>query len=129
LFGVGSWGLLGLGFALPWLVLTILASQRAASQTKDVQRALDEAWRTAARDLVIASKNGITAADLAERMGLDQTAAENLVAEVSIDDAVRSRMTDDGRIIVAPVEGLRIDTGPAQPALDPLEEKFAALEA
>ena len=125
-----TWGLLGgLVFGVPWVVLGVLAVARAKGKTAEVRRLLDEAWRSAARDLVHASQDGITARDLATRMGIDEATAENLIAEVSIDDSVRSRMTDDGRIVVAPVEGLRIDTAPTQPALDPLEEKFAALEA
>jgi hypothetical protein len=133
LLGGGSWGMLGgIVFGLPWVVLAILSMSRAGAKTQELKQALDEAWRTAARDVAMASKDGITGADLARQMGLDATTAENLVAELSIDDAMRARMTDDGRIVVAPLEGLRIDTSASAStpsALDPLEEKFAALEA
>lgn len=135
LLGGGSWGMFGgVVFGLPWVVLAILSLGKARGKTEDVKRALDQAWRMAARDIAMASESGITAADLARQMGLDQAAAENLVAELSIDDTMRSRMTDDGRIVVAPLEGLRIDTSASAAAstpsaLDPLEEKFAALEA
>lgn len=124
----------GVAMVLPWVILALVARQKAKGETKNLTRALDDAWISAARDVVVQSE-GVTASGIGEALGLEESKAEELLAELSVDDELRSRVTEDGRLVLAPSTMVRIDakaTGAgktvAADATDPLEERFAALE-
>lgn len=121
----------GVAMVLPWVILALVARQKAKGETKNLTHALDEAWKSAARDVVVQS-DGVTASGIGEALGLEESKAEELLAELSVDDGLRSRVTDDGRLVLAPSTMVRIDaeaTGAGKTiSADPLEERFAALE-
>ncbi len=121
----------GVAMVLPWVILALVARQKAKGETTNLTRALDEAWKSAARDVVVQS-DGVTASGIGEALGLEESKAEELLAELSVDDDLRSRVTDDGRLVLAPSTMVRIDaeaTGAGKTiSADPLEERFAALE-
>jgi hypothetical protein len=130
IFSAGfGWALTG-AFALgPLLLLLVLAITRSKGKTQEIQKALDRAWTSAARDVVLSEKGGIALPDLAARLGLAEAHAERIAAELSVDNQIASRVSDDGRLILEGTTGVRIDPGstPEVPA-DPLEARFAELE-
>lgn len=136
IFGAGlTWAISGMALAAPFVVLALAGFARSKGKAGDVQTALQQAWKSAARDLILAHPNGITTKRLAEMLPMSEDAVEQLAAELSVDNEVSSRVTDDGRLLLqgsgAPT-GMRIDAG-ASPGVDaafgdPLEERFAELE-
>lgn len=135
IFGAGlTWAISGMALAAPFLALALAGFARSKGKKADVQTALAEAWRSAARDLILAHPNGVTSKRLAEMLPMSEEQVEALAAELSVDNEVASRVTDDGRLLLMPSapSGLRIeaDAGPDREAeyADPLEERFAELE-
>ncbi len=143
----------GLGFAaaLPFLLLAFTAIAKSRARTQDIQRAIDQAWKSAARDVVLASPDGITARQLSQQLPVPEQAAETILAELSVDDMLQSRVTDDGKLQFSASTAARIEVdtqaakGRAQltqaerhalgtaktqygDAEDELEERFEALE-
>ncbi|MEM1032900.1 MAG: hypothetical protein AAGN82_21320 [Myxococcota bacterium] len=122
----------GISMALPWILLAAVGYVKAKGETKNLEARLSEAWRSAARDVVAARPSGVTASGLAETLQLDEAKAEEILAELSIDDMLQSRITDEGGLVLAPSTMLRIDqgaTGGSKTVVgDPLEERFLALE-
>jgi len=121
----------GVAMVLPWVVLALVARHKAKGESKSLERSLDEAWKSAARDVVM-ENDGVTASGIGEALGLEESKAEALLAELSVDDALQSRVTEDGRLVLAPSTMVRVDAGATGAgktiAADPLEERFAALE-
>jgi len=142
---------LGIAAALPFLLLAFTALGKNKTRTEDIQRAVDAAWKSAARDLVLASPEGLTAKQLSKKLPLSVQAAETLLAELSVDDMLQSRVTDDGKLQFSASAAARIqidaEAGAAGAKLtsaerhqmgkaktlvdagdDELEERFEALE-
>jgi hypothetical protein len=141
LFGLAGTAF-GAAAALPFIVVALVALGQARGKSAELTRAVGEAWKSAARDVVMQSKQGVTSEQLAAALAVSPAGAETLLTELAVEDAFRSEVTDDGRLIVAPgaALSLRIDTD-AQGAgktvvgetlvadsADPLEARFAELE-
>ncbi len=136
IFGVGvAWAATGLALAAPFLAVAIAGIARSKAKDGEVERALGEAYRSAARDLILAQPNGITTRELAAMLPLSEDEVEQLAAELSVESLVSSRVTEDGQLLLqaasgaSPAPGPRIDVGAVDPHADPLEERFAELEA
>jgi hypothetical protein len=113
----------------PMVLLLLVALSRVKNKTGEIQKALDQAWTGAARQLVLASKNGIAVPDLAERLGMTEADAERIAAQLTVDNQVSSRVSDDGRLVLEGTTGIRIDADEGgSPMADPLEARFAELE-
>jgi hypothetical protein len=121
--GVLFW-IVGIVLSVPFLLLAIMGAAKASAHGGDLQRALDEAWRSAARDVTLAQKRGIGTAELAQRLRIDEAAAERLAAEVAVDTEVHSRIDAEGQVELVPA-GARIAVSEDEKAL---EEQFAELE-
>jgi hypothetical protein len=126
------WSATGVVMSLPFILLAFVALARSKSKTEEIDREIDEAWRTAARDVVMQSES-ITAQQLTEILPMNQADAEQVAAELSVDDLLHSRITDDGKLRLEPVASVRIDAGatPGGKTIvsdDSLEQRFEALE-
>jgi hypothetical protein len=141
------WTGLGLAVSLPFVMLAALAINGSKSAGEAIQRHVGDAWESAARDVLKTSPAGLTAKQLAEKLAISEAGAEGLLAEISVDAGVHSRITSEAKLIYthdaahAPAPGgaasLRIDvgaTGGGQTQVDmaavpdPLEARFEALE-
>jgi hypothetical protein len=132
IFGMGAtWLITGAVLSAPFVLLAMVGFARSKGAVPEVQAALREAWKTAARDVILAHPNGITATELAAKLPMSEADAEDIAAQLSVDNLVNSRVTSDGRLLLEGVRGARIDTGAEAPQadyVDPLEERFAELE-
>ena len=84
--------------AVPVVLAAVLWS-KAARRRAEQQTALDEAWSLAARDALEQRGEELSAADLARIMHLRDDEAEQLLADLSLNDHVRSRVTDGGDVL------------------------------
>lgn len=113
--------------ALPFFLLTFWAVSRAKVATMQLAAAVDRAWQSAARDQVRAAGQPLSAAQLRKALPLSQPQAEQLMAQLSVDDMLASRINDAGELVFSAAAddnaGLRIA------AADPLEARFRELEA
>ncbi|MBW2452858.1 MAG: zinc ribbon domain-containing protein [Deltaproteobacteria bacterium] len=100
---------LGLAAALPFLLLAFTALGKSKARTEDIQRAIDGAWTSAARDIVLASPDGLTARQLSKQLPVSEQAAETILAELSVDDMLQSRVTDDGKLQFSATAAARIE--------------------
>ncbi len=124
----------GIALSLPFVLFALAAFAKDNARSREIDREIDAAWRVAGRDVVMQSKS-ITAEQLTEILPMSQLDAEQLAAELAVDEQLRSRVNEEGRIQLSPVTQtkVRIDeaadgAGPTIVAADPLEERFAALE-
>ena len=95
---------------LPGLLFTGLfagmlafAVSRARSRGNEIAPALDGAWLAAATDVARQSAGPITAADLGQKLGLEEPQAEELLALLDVDSALGG----------APIPRLRVGAGDA----------------
>lgn len=96
-FGVGlgvTWAL----FAATALFMVVWGVGRSGQKTKEIVPAIDQAWMRAAADVAAAMKGPFTAEKLAKAMGVDETQAEELLAQLDVNDMVRSDVTEAGEI-------------------------------
>jgi Flp pilus assembly protein TadB len=70
------------------LLLSFLAFRRAATHGKELERALEQAWLSAARRVSAETGDPISAAALARALRTDEARAEFLLAELSVQDLV-----------------------------------------
>lgn len=97
----------------PFILGFFVAMTHAKARTAEIVPALDEAWLAAATDLARALGRPMTSEDLVQRMGLEESDAEQLVAmvdvnaesgaslapgRVRIDASATSVMNDEARI-------------------------------
>lgn len=104
----GLWALifpLSIGFFVTWglfagiaLFMVLWSLRRAGEKTKEIAPQLDQAWTRAAADTASAIKGPFTAARLAKAMGVDEALAEELLAQLDVNDMVRSDVTESGEI-------------------------------
>jgi hypothetical protein len=94
---------------LPGLLFTGLfagmlafAVSRARSRGNEIAPALDGAWLAAATDVARQSAGPITAADLGQKLGLEEPQAEELLALLDVDSALGG----------APIPRLRVGAAP-----------------
>ncbi len=78
-------GLVGAGLSiaasLPFLLLAFTALGKSRARTEDIKRSLDQARKSAARDIVLASPDGLTAKQLREKLPISEHSAEPLLAQ------------------------------------------------
>lgn len=116
--------LLVLAAALTPTVLALRARSEARHAKGDADEALTRAWLAAAQEAAAESKNGVTVAELAARLKIDEAKAERLLTQLSVHEQTRIDVGDDAevRYSVAPeiaVPRVRVDA---------TEAKFQALE-
>ncbi len=107
---------LGIAAALPFLLLAFTAVGKSRARSEDIKRSLDQAWKSAARDIVLATPDGLTAKQLSEKLPVAENAAETILAELSVDDMLQSRITDEGRLrfTATPAARMRVEEAAAQ---------------
>ncbi len=93
--------------ALP-LLASLGALGRARRHARERDRAWDDAYRTAARNIAQASGSELTASSLARALGIDEPRAELLLAELSLDDIVHRRVTETGDLAYSPPARVRV---------------------
>ncbi len=93
--GLGvTWAL----FAGTALFMIVWSLGRAGAKTKEIVPAIDQAWMRAAADVAAALKGPFTAEKLAKAMGIDEVAAEELLAQLDANDMIRSDVTEAGEV-------------------------------
>lgn len=93
--GLGvTWGLFA-GIAALTLIWSV---RRAGEKTREIAPQIDQAWTRAAADTALAIKGPFSAARLAKAMGVDEALAEELLAQLDVNDVVRSDVTESGEI-------------------------------
>ena len=109
-------GLLG-AVAVP-LAFALFAVGRARRSRQRLDAALDSAWQAVAKEMMAERQQGLTVAELGALMRLGEPQAEQLLAALSVDDMVHSRVTDAGDVLYAsgPVERLRVEDSAGGPA-------------
>lgn len=96
-FGVAlgvTWAL----FAASALFMVLWSLGRAGQKTKEIAPAIDQAWMRAASDVAASLKGPFTAEKLAQAMGVDEAQAEELLAQLDVNDVIRSDVTEAGEI-------------------------------
>lgn len=96
------------------LVLTAIAWTRARHHARDRDAALDQAWVTAASDVVQRQEQEVDARGLAKTLRIEEAQAEQLLARLDVENVVRARVTDAGELLYAPAGG-RVRVKPAEP--------------
>jgi len=117
-WAVASTGVLGtLGLLLMLsvpLVLSVLAWRKAGAERRVLEQSLDQAWTLIAADALGSRGAELNAAELARIMRLDETQAELLLGQLSVNDFVHARVTEEGDVVYssrAP-ERLRVPESP-----------------
>jgi len=128
-----GWGLAGVVMSLPFILLAIAGFTNASAKSGKLQEQVDKAWRLAAHDVAARAKGGVDAKRLAEIMHLTEAGAEQMMADLAVDDMFRSSISDEGRLRVEPMHSIRVDpsaepAGKTLAAEDDLEARFEALE-
>lgn len=67
------------------------AMRRAGARGREIGPALDAAWTAAATDIAQQSAGALTAAELARKLGVEEPQAEELMALIDVNDALRPR--------------------------------------
>ena len=128
-----GWGAAGVVMSLPFVLLAIAGFAKATGKTDELQSHVHQAWKLAARDVVERAQGVVDAKRLGEIMHLSDAGAEQMMADLTVDNMFRSSISDDGRLRVEPIASVRVDPG-ANPAgktmvaEDDLEARFEALE-
>ncbi len=89
IFGA-SFGLVLLGLVLTAPVGAFLATalSRAGARGREIAPAIDAAWLAVAGDVARQTKGPLTAAGLAERLGIEEPQAEELIALLDVNETV-----------------------------------------
>ena len=128
-----GWGVAGVVMSLPFILLAIASFAKASGKTEELQGHVHQAWKLAARDVVERARGSVDAKRLGEIMHLSDAGAEQMMADLAVDNMFRSSIDNDGRLRVEPIASVRVDPG-AEPAgktlvaEDDLEARFEALE-
>jgi hypothetical protein len=102
-------GALGLALSSLPALAALGALLRSRELRRARERALREAELTAARELAEAAPGELVARDLARTLGVEETRAELLLAELSLDDVVDRRVTDSGELAYSARPRIRVD--------------------
>jgi hypothetical protein len=130
LFIVGAAPLLivpGLLFTALFAGLLAMAVTRARARGREIGPLIDGAWVAAATDIARHSRGPLTALDLSQKLGIDESQADELLALLDVHQAL------DGGPIAGPPLRIEAQTEPAPAALQPaaavtqLAEEEAAL--
>ncbi|MEP7121934.1 MAG: zinc ribbon domain-containing protein [Byssovorax sp.] len=126
----------GLLFAGLFAGMLAFAVSRARSRGNEIAPALDGAWLAAATDVARQSTGPITAADLGQKLGIEEPQAEELLALLDVDSALGGAPLPRLRVAAVPdvargVTSLPSSTGAAEAealsedgAADPLQRKL-----
>jgi UPF0716 family protein affecting phage T7 exclusion len=76
------------------LVFSVFGFRKAKHAVQQRDEALDRAWMTVAHELIDAHDGKLSPRKLAKLMRIDESQAELLLAQVSVDDFVRARIED-----------------------------------
>jgi hypothetical protein len=106
-----------LALAAPFALVFVTGLLKSARYTKSLAQSVDAAWHRAARDLALGAKAPLDAAALARLLGCTEEQADRWLTELSVSGALRSDVTDDGRIVYQPATRLRVDAGGAATAV------------
>lgn len=126
-FGLGMLGLAGLAFGagLKLAVVTVLfgaplaallgmALRRISARSSEIRPALDAAWQAAASDVARRAQGALSAGELARALRIDEPRAEELLAQLDVNDMVSGADTDALRS--TPPPRMRVDVPPEGPA-------------
>lgn len=113
----------GLSFTLVTLALISLtpvagflayAMSRAGARGREIGPALDAAWIAAATDVAQQLPGPLTAAELGRKLGIEEPQAEELMALIDVNDALRprARIAVDRGAPVSAVSPTQIASGP-----------------
>jgi hypothetical protein len=111
-------------------LVAVRARSRAHAADADAGEALERAWLAAAEDVTSQTKNGVTVAELAKRLGIDAPRAEKLLTELAVHDRTRIDVDDDAevRYSIAPELQASAQQREGRVRVDATEEQFRALE-
>lgn len=98
IFSSATIGILGVLFSAPFGALLAWSILRAKARGKEIAPALDAAWLAVATDVAEQTAGTLTARDLANKMRIDETQAEELLAQLTVNDILRSDVTDAGEV-------------------------------
>jgi hypothetical protein len=95
--------------------------RQARRHVQERDAALDTAWCLAARDVLQHRGEELDARELGRILHLEGTEADRVMARVQADEAVRTRVTDDGEILLSTRGAdLHLRISPADPVEDHL---------
>lgn len=120
--------LLWLAFASIPVVAGAWAWRRGTLARKARNEALDDAWVAAAYATLGEHGGELSAQALGKVLGVEESYADRLLAELSVDDEVVSRVSDDGEVLYRAVAKGRFRVA-APPTEDMLTEAYEQLEA
>lgn len=105
--------------AVPF-ILAFFAWRRGRAHARELEQLLDQAWTLVASDVLASVGDGLTAADLAKAMRLEEAQAEALLAELGATDFVHARVTDGGDVVYSsrPPERARLEEPAAEHPAD-----------
>jgi hypothetical protein len=98
IWSAGAAAVLAVVLGVPAGSLLALSVMRSRAQGKQLQPALDAAWLAVATDVAQQTPGALSAKGLAAQMGIDESQGEELLALLSVNDIVRSDVTDSGDI-------------------------------
>ncbi len=102
-----------LAFAALPLGLAFWARQRSLKARRRRADALNDAWTSVAHELLVATPGELTSEQLAGFMLTNEARANQLLAQLNVDDRVRSRVTEDGQVVYSTrTPRLRISADP-----------------
>jgi hypothetical protein len=120
---------IGLALTIPFALLAITGFRKARQRTQQVNRAVDAAWMSAARDIAQQSREPVTTEQLSEMLPLSTERSEQLLARLAVDDMLSSEITPEGRLSFAPALRIEPATDDARQEEQAELEQLAAAEA
>ncbi|MBX3186640.1 MAG: hypothetical protein KF819_06480 [Labilithrix sp.] len=113
-----------LALALTPALLAARARARASKADAASEAAMEGAWLAAAEDFATRAKKGVTPAELAKALKIDEARADRLLTELAASDRTRVDVDDDEvRFSVRPSPAkIRIPSEPLEEEGEPLEE-------
>ena len=130
LFGFGAgWMTAGIIFALPLIAMLAGGISRSRAHSQTIARAIHAAWQSAAKDVALDARDGITAEQLAQQLHLPVSDAEHLLTQLNIEDQLQSHITEEGQLSFSPSLRIAPLDAPAQAQAMGLDAELEALAA
>ena len=108
--------------------LVVWSALRARARGREIEPALDAAWVAIATDVAQQLKRPITSRELAAKLQIEESLAEQLLALLDVNDIVKGELTEQGDLAFG--SKLRVDAPPpTEPIPDLAAEQAAAEEA
>ncbi len=105
---IGTLAMFG-ALAVPFVVAAV-AWMRSKQHEKELVTSIDQAWAFAAEDVLIEKGKDLTSLSLAKILRMEEAEAEQLLAQLSASDVVRSRVTETGNVTYAASPKVRVGT-------------------